>query len=163
MIKSYNQTMRKFFLFLLLPINALATTPDSTHGDWNVYKNDSACYISSMPVKQDGNYTKRDTPYAIISYKKSKVDEMDISSGYTYKKDSEVEIKIKGQKFKLFTQNEDAWAKTSGEDNKLITAMQVGDEMVVKGISHKGTYSVDTYSLKGISKAYKRMNELCNK
>ena len=57
--------------------------------------------------------------------------------------------------------SETAWFKTDQYDKKAINRMKKGHKLVVKGTSQKGTYSVDTYSLSGFTKAYNRINSLC--
>ena len=61
----------------------------------------------------------------------------------------------------MFTEGDIAWAKTMQEDKKMIQEMLKGDTMRVRGESSIGTYSVDEYSLRGVTKAYKRIKELC--
>ncbi len=140
---------------------ASAANLDSTHGNWNVYSNGKdACYIASVPVDEDGNFKKRGQPYVLINSKK-KTDEVNISSGYTYKSAVDVEISVDNKKFKLFTKDENAWAKDATADKAIVTAMKSGAKLIVKGISSKNSYSTDTYSLKGAGAAYKRMKQLC--
>jgi hypothetical protein len=40
-------------------------------------------------------------------------------------------------------------------------AMRDGKQMVVKGVSSRGTKTTDTYSLAGVSQAYDAINEAC--
>ena len=140
---------------------ANAGTLDSTHGDWDVYTDGGkSCYIASSPTKEDGNWKKRGQPYVLI-YSKGQADEVNVSSGYPYKPSVGVEAKVDSKNFKLFSDGETAWAKDSKTDAQLVTWLRRGAKLEVKGVSKRGTYSVDTYSLKGVSAAYKRMKELC--
>lgn len=156
--------MKKLFLSLsILAISsaANAATLDSTHTDWNVYTDgNDVCYIASMPTDEKGSFKKRGQPYVLIN-SKGKNDEINISSGYPYKPKVNVEIKVDSKKYNLFSDGETAWAKNAAGDKSIINTMKNGAKMEVKGISRKGTYSTDTYSLKGITAAYKRMKELC--
>jgi len=61
----------------------------------------------------------------------------------------------------FLTNNQTAWADTEDEDVLLIKFMKLGTKMVVKGISSRGTNTIDTYSLKGFIAAYKAMNKIC--
>lgn len=141
---------------------ANANKLDSTHGDWNVFSNsNNSCYMASTPIKEDGNWSKRGQPYVLLNFKPGGIDEINISSGYPYKKDVDVELKIGGKKHRLFTQGEHAWAKNSATDKKILAEILAGSQMIAKGISRKGTYSVDTYSLKGTTAAYDRLKEMC--
>lgn len=140
---------------------ATANTLDSTHGDWNVYTSGKdVCYIASIPTTQNGNFKKRGQPYILVN-SKGKNDEINVSSGYGYKAKTPVEISVDGKKYKLFSQGENAWAKDAASDKAIVNAMKTGSKVEVKGLSSKGSYSIDDYSLKGISAAYKRMKQLC--
>lgn len=142
----------------------VAADLDSTHTDWNVYHDSSdTCYIASVPIAEDGNWSKRGQPYILVNFKDGKPDEINASSGYPYKKNVDAELTIEGKKFKLYTEGETAWARDSATDKEILAAMKAGAKMKLRGISGKGSYSEDTYSLKGISAAYKRMVELCKK
>lgn len=137
----------------------------STHGDWSVFTINSGasktCYIASAPVKKAGNYSRRDDPYALITHRDANTDEVSVSSGYPYKDDSKVTVEVDGTKFEFFTKGELAWAYDAEQDKKLVNAMKKGSRMMVRGTSQIGTYSIDTYSLKGATAAYNKMKGLC--
>ena len=150
-------------LFVFSP--AYAQQLDNVYGDWSVFtikqSNKKVCYIASAPKKKTGNYRKRDEPYVLITHIKGNVDEASTSSGYPYKKGSEVNFSIGRKKYKLFTKGELAWAYDTAEDATIVKSLKKGMKLMVKGTSLKGTYSNDTYSLKGFTKAYNRMKALC--
>ena len=154
--------MNKFLLLaaVLFPFSAQAAKLDSTIGDWSIYSENKTCYIASQPISENGNFKKRDQPYVLIN-SKGKTDEINVSSGYDYKPSVHVQLSVDGKKFRLFSQGENAWAKTSADDKAIITAMKGGSKLEINGLSAKGSYSTDTYSLKGIAGAYKRMKQLC--
>ena len=81
--------------------------------------------------------------------------------GYSYQKNSEVSVSIDGKRFKLFTQNDMAWAVDAAADNALAEAVKRGSKMVVEGVSEKGTKTKDTYSLKGSTKAHEMISAAC--
>lgn len=141
---------------------AQAQTLDSKHGDWEVYTDGgSTCYMASVPVKEDGNYSRRGQPYALVNFKRGAADEINVTSGYPYKAKLDLDVQVDGRKFALFVDGEHGWAKDSATDKAIVAALKSGSKLTVKGVSGKGTYSVDTYSLKGTGAAYKRMVELC--
>ncbi len=139
---------------------AAAAQLDSTHGDWNVYSGGNSCYIASAPVNETGNWKKRGQPYVLVN-SKGAADEINVSSGYPYKQKVDVEVKVDGKSYKLFTQGENAWAKDSNTDAAIVTGIKRGAKLEVRGVSQRDTYSVDTYSLKGATAAYDRMKALC--
>lgn len=139
----------------------------SSHGDWEVYvffegKN-KVCYIASQPQLQEGNYTKRGEPFALITHRPSENtrDVFSYIAGYTYKSGSEAYVTVDGQEFTLFTQDETAWGPDTQTDKKLAKAIQNGNKMVIKGTSTRGTLTTDTFSLKGSTKAYQVMSQEC--
>ncbi len=156
--------MKRFLLltsFLILPISAHAAKLDSTSGDWSVYSEGKTnCYIASIPSTQSGNFKKRGQPYILVN-SKGKADEVNASSGYDYKPNVHVELSVDGKKFRLFSQGEVAWAKTPADDKAIVAAMKSGSKLEVKALSSKSSYSTDTYSLKGVGAAYKKMKQLC--
>lgn len=146
---------------LFIATSASAQNLDSKHGDWEVYTDTGLCYMASTPVKEDGNWSKRGQPYALINFKKGQADEVNVTSGYPYKPNVDLDVRVDSRKFSLFVDGEHGWAKDSATDKRLVDAMKNGSNLTVKGTSKLGTYSIDTYSLKGATAAYKRMVELC--
>lgn len=162
------QALIFFSIILYLP-TASAQQLEETYNDWSVFamqnKGEKMCYVASTPNKKSGNYNKRGEPYLIVTHRSKTVDEVSASSGYPYKQNSNVDIKVdKKHDFKLFTTlevPEVAWAKDSEEDTKIVNAMKKGLDMTVKGNSRLGSYSLDTYSLRGFSRAYQHMKKSC--
>lgn len=137
----------------------------STHGDWSVFTiskgGSTVCYIASAPVQSTGNYSRRGEPYLLITHRSAPVDEVSTSSGYPYKDGTKVRVDIDGNKFELFTKEELAWAYDTDQDRKMVEAMKRGTRMTVRGTSPRDTYSIDTYSLRGVTAAYNKMKSLC--
>ena len=90
-----------------------------------------------------------------------RLDEISISIGYKFKKQSALSISIEKSKFLMFTDGSTAWNRKSLDDTKMIKAMRAGIKMTVKGTSSRGTKTTDVFSLKGFSKAYVTMNKKC--
>lgn len=137
----------------------------STHGDWSVFTisrgGSTVCYIASAPVKSTGNYSRRGDPYLLITHRSAAIDEVSTSSGYPYKNDTKASVNIDGSKYEMFTKNELAWAYDTDQDRAMVGAMKKGSRMTVRGTSPKDTYSIDTYSLRGVTAAYNKMKSLC--
>lgn len=135
--------------------------------DWisYVYTEDGSkvCYMVSKPKKEEGNYTKRGAVYALVTHRPAEKSKNVFSfvAGYSYKPNSEVTVNIGNQRFKLFTQNETAWAPDSAIDTKLVAAIRGGSQMVVSGISSQGTATTDTFGLKGSTAAYTAISKEC--
>ncbi len=137
-------------------------------GDWSAFQfsedGNPACYMSSEPTKATGNYKQRGEVFAIITHRpaEKRIGEVSIIAGYTYQKDSAVQVAIDTQSFELsIIQDDSAWARDAATDKKLVQAMKKGNRMVVKGTSSRGTLTTDTFSLKGFTKAYGAIGKAC--
>ena len=147
-----------------------APQPLGSYRDWHAYTfsgdgtDGKICYVASVPTKQDGNYTRRGNPAVLVTRRPGGdgVDEISVQPGYSYLGGSEVTVTIGDNTFTLFTQGEHAWARTPDEDRKLIEAMKRGSTMTVRGTSTKQTYSDDTYSLLGFTRAYETRVQACS-
>jgi len=154
----------------LLSIAAIAQSPEflGSFQDWNVYAfqedGQKICYMASEPKKQEGNYTRRGNPAVLVTRRPGprSVDEVSVQPGYSYLEGSEVESQVGDRKFMLFTRGEHAWTKSEDADKALITSMKRGNDMSVRGTSVKDTFSLDTYSLLGFTKAYEAMVAACS-
>lgn len=140
----------------------------SNHQDWNLYVvegNEKLCYIASEPKKQEGTYKSRGNPFIIVARIPSNppIDEVSVRVGYTYKKGSEVSVRIDATPFKFFTNDEQAWAKSAEDDKAAIAAMRRGKQALVQATSTRDTKSSDTYSLSGFSDAYSALTTACGK
>lgn len=139
----------------------------ATHGDWIVYtyqeNGQKVCYIASRPSKEEGTFKKRGEPYATVTRRQASQgsEEVSVTAGYPFKEGSRVEASIGGTMFSLFTENEWAWTQNDAADKQMISAMERGSTMTVRGESRVGTHSIDTYSLKGFTAARKAMLGAC--
>ena len=122
------------------------------------------CYASTKPKKSAGKYKKRGEVSVLIAHwpGRKQFGIVSINMGYGFKAKAEAIVKIGDASFDLFTQGETAWAY-KGDDPKLVQAMRAGASMVVAGVSKRGTKTLDTYSLKGVSAAIKAIDKACRK
>jgi hypothetical protein len=162
--------MRYYFILLLflLSKSAVAQIVDSTFFDWTVHEiktnelDPKICYITSNPQKTKTDHNSRKQPYIMIArYEDSNSEEFSIYSGFDYKKNSEVFITIDNIQFKILSNQDKAWARTKYEDVKIIETILKSSTLKVRSDSDIGTYAVDEYSLKGVTKAYLRMKKIC--
>ena len=101
----------------------------------------TVCYMASTPIKAEGRYSKRGHIYALVTHHPDadSKSEFSIVTGYTYKPDSEVEVRIGGRKFSLFTEKDRAWTPDAKTDAIIVNAMIKGNKMTVVGVSSRGT------------------------
>jgi hypothetical protein len=158
-----------FFAFCWIgPAFAEQPREIGTFGDWKAYvieeQNNYVCYMVSEPVKKEPAGARRGDIAAMITHRpgESVNNVFSYMAGYAYKKDGRVQVKIDGKSFKLFTQNDMAWAADGAADLALSQALRNGSKMVVTGESSRGTKTTDTYSLKGSTKAHEAISKACN-
>lgn len=156
------------FLFLIQSsVWGQVTNDLGTYGDWQAtYWKDGEgiCTMMTLPKKEEGKYSKRGEVYAQVVKNKGSKDTgvVNFVAGYIFKDNSEVNVLIDNKhSFVLFTNKSTAWAQTEKDDAALIKYMKLGNTMIVRGISSRGTNTKDTYSLKGFVAAYKAMNKKC--
>jgi len=87
--------------------------------------------------------------------------EISFTSGYPFKKGSEVEAKVGSAAFTLFTDGENAWLSGPDQDAKLVASFRKGLNATVKGVSSRGTTTVDTFSLLGFTAALESAQTRC--
>ncbi len=137
------------------------------YGDWSAYmfieNGSKVCYMISQPQTAQGNYSKRGKIYALITHRPAEGsrDVFSYIAGYSYKAGSDATLAVDSTDYNLFTQDEAAWAPDAESDRAISRAIRDGARMVIKGTSSRGTLTTDTFSLKGSSKAYQRINEEC--
>lgn len=164
--------LKNFIITALLLISwqssANAQIIDSSFYRWTVYEiqenelDYKKCYIMSFPIKTDSNHSSRQRPQVMITrFQKDRSEEISIFGGFEYKLNSEIFMMIDDQIFKIKAKKDMAWAKTRHDDITIIQALLNGAVLRVRSNSAIGTYAVDEYSLKGITRAYARMREVC--
>ncbi len=154
---------------VVVALPAFAQEPQliGTFTSWSAYKltenGNKVCYMISKPVADEGNYTQRGDIYALVTHRPAEntTNVFSYMSGYPYKGESEVDVVIDDRKFGLFTHEETAWAPDSNTDGQIVSAIQSGTQMVVKGESIRGTQTTDTFSLKGSTAAHKAISTEC--
>lgn len=166
-MSKYRILLLSAFLFLPTIAHAGEQRLMAAYDAWEAYvfeeNGHKVCYMASQPGNAEGNYTKRGDSFALITHRPADNTRNVFSyiAGYPYKAGSEVVLKIDEQEFKLFTQDETAWAPDSETDTKIAEALKNGKSMVVTGTSTRGTNTKDTYSLKGSTKAYEKITKEC--
>ncbi len=145
-----------------------AQVADSAFYRWQVFELQESdldykqCYIVAHPVKSDTDHNSRQKPYIMITrFQKDRSEEVSIFGGFEYKLNSEVFLLVDPIQFKLIAKQDMAWARTKAEDATIIKTLLNSGNLKVRSDSAIGTYAVDEYSLKGITRAYARMREIC--
>ena len=156
-------------LAFAVPASAQEPKPAGTFGNWTAYtyktRKGPVCYIVSQPVKSELSRkgASRDPAYFLVTHRPGDKVRGEVSTiiGYPFRKNSMPTVTIDGKTFRLFAVDDGAWTDSPAMDRKIVAAMKKGRTMVVKGVSQRGTQSVDTYSLKGVTAALRKIDELC--
>lgn len=158
-----------FAVALFVSAQARASEPRiiGTFDNWSAYtfteNGNKVCYMASKPINSEGNYTRRDDIYALVTHRPAEGSKNVFSyiTGYAYKPSSEAEVIIGGDRYMLFTQDDTAWAPDAAADDRLVAAIKKGVNMIVKGTSTRGTLTTDTFSLRGSTNAYQAISKEC--
>jgi hypothetical protein len=165
--------MKYFAIALMFAIHASVISPAAAAqigvlNDWSAHAEGKGaaqtCWLYSEPVKDEGNYTRRGRIYMLVTHRPGDkiLNQVQFTAGYSFKTGSAVQVVIGAKSFELFTSGDTAWARNAGDDGNIVAAMRAGARMVVTGQSSRGTKTTDTYSLSGISAAYRAIGKACN-
>ena len=138
--------------------------------DWSVLRQETdagrLCYITSEPIEKKGDYNKsnRGETRVFVTHGPGKAerDVVSIVAGYVFKKQSEVELNIDGNRQSFFTLEDRAWSFGQDEDKKIIRNMKRGNKLTVTGVSSRGNKTIDVYSLSGFTKAKQMLDKICS-
>ena len=137
--------------------------------DWLAYSYDAAdskvCYVSSTPKSSEPKNAKRDPAFFLVTHMPGRKPpvrgEVSTIIGYPFKEGQIVKLTIDAESYDMFSKGDTAWVDT-GTDKKIVAAMKGGKSLKVAGTSWRGTQTVDTYSLNGISAALAAIDKACN-
>jgi hypothetical protein len=122
-------------------------------GTWGAYtatpNGKKVCFALAKPSSSKTNPPNRprDPAYAFVSTRPSEkvFNEVSVMIGYAL----------------MYTQGDGLWIKNAAEEERMVEAMRRAPDAVVKGVSAKGTETIDTFSLKGLSQALDRIAQDC--
>jgi hypothetical protein len=119
------------------------------------------CYIFSYPFDKFGNHKSDRKAYLMLTQSGNFKQEVTVSAGYAYRRQSEVMVSIDGKQFSMLGNEYLATSRNPTQDLQMIKTMLSSVRIMVKSESVFGTYSVDTYLLDGFAESYTKMNNLC--
>ena len=148
-------------------------------GDWQIYQTRSGCPKEcgavSAPVstenRRDGRAVtvRRGDIRLSVTVVPASVDGPHLISfrgGYPFAQQSDVLASVDGTEFAFIigqdsTTEEWAWP-VPADDVRLVDAMKKGNRIVLEGLSQRGTTTLDTFSLRGFTRALELSQELCS-
>jgi hypothetical protein len=140
-------------------------------GTWGAYtatpNGKKVCFALVKPSSSKTNPPNRprDPAYAFVSTRPAEkvTNEVSIMIGYTLKPGSESTLEVGGASYAMYTQGDGLWIKNAAEEERMVEAMRKASDVVVKGVSAKGTETTDTFSMKGLSQALDKLSQDCKR
>ncbi|MGY4510618.1 invasion associated locus B family protein [Bradyrhizobium sp. USDA 3650] len=140
-------------------------------GTWGAYSaapnGKKVCFALAKPSSSKTNPPNRprDPAYAFVSTRPAEKvnNEVSVMIGYALKPGSESSVEVGGAAFAMYSQGDGLWIKNAAEEERMVETMRKSADLVVKGISSKGTETTDTFSLKGLAQALDRISQDCRR
>jgi hypothetical protein len=140
-------------------------------GTWGAYSaapnGKKVCFALAKPSSSKTNPPNRprDPAYAFVSTRPAEKvnNEVSVMIGYALKPGSESSVEVGGAAFAMYSQGDGLWIKNAAEEERMVEAMRKSADLVVKGISSKGTETTDTFSLKGLAQALDKIAQDCRR
>ena len=122
------------------------------------------CYAVSSPIASDPKTLNRAESRIFVSFRANdKIqNEISVTSGYSYKASSKVNLAIEKKEFNFETEDNFAWLTKYEDEISLIELMRKSSQVKVSATSVRGTKTIDTFSLSGFSDAYEAAKKKCN-
>ena len=158
---------------ILVGITPIAVAQDgeplARFENWDLHVFEDAdgktCVVASHPIdSQPTNILRSEILFMVTDFPADGAqNEIHVEMGYPL--DSPVSVNVDdGPTFTMtwgWEGREGAWFENEVENDLLITAMKRGQTMVIRARSTRGTNTIDTYSLIGITAALARAAEEC--
>ncbi len=150
---------------LSAPLYAQQMQSVETSKDWTVYvdqNNAKNCYVATQPksskaLRNGETVSVNRGDIRLYVGIKSGATEPSFLAGYPLSPEKAVEVKIGSNSFAYATNPsadaQFAWPQPK-YDGDIINAMKAGSDVVVTGMSQRGTVTVDNFSLSGFTAAY---------
>jgi Invasion associated locus B (IalB) protein len=154
---------------------AVAGSPEPTligqFGTWGAYSatpnGKRVCFALAKPSSSKTNPPNRprDPAYAFVSTRPAEkvTNEVSVMIGYTLKPGSESTLEVGGGSYAMYTQGDGLWIKNAAEEERMVDAMRKAADVTVKGVSAKGTETIDTFSMKGLAQALDKLAQDCRR
>jgi invasion protein IalB len=140
-------------------------------GTWGAYtatpNGKKVCFALAKPSSSKTNPPNRprDPAYVFVSTRPAEkvANEVSIMIGYALKPGSESTLEVGGAAYAMYTQGDGLWIKNAAEEERMVEAMRKAADVTVRGVSSKGTETIDVFSLKGLSQALDRVAQDCRR
>ena len=150
------------------PAMAQEATQLGTFKAWTAWKgkdaNGEMCYISSTPQASEPAGVTRSAISFLIIHRKGlgTTNEVQTLIGYPFNSTAaNASATVDGKTFPMIAEGAAAWLASSGDEPNFVAALKAGTTLVVKGTSQRGTNTVDTYALGGVTAAMGEIDKAC--
>ena len=139
--------------------------------DWTAYRYVDAngqlnCFAATTPTRSEGDYTLRGDIWLQITHRPNDSETINrrnvisFEAGYPFADGWRPRVTIGDLVLAMFTNGETAWT-WAADDDKIVSAMKNGANLIIEGRSHRGTYTRDTFSLIGFTAAVNAIARAC--
>lgn len=145
---------------------AMAATSLGVFDNWTAWSDtdgsDKICYISSTPQTSEPTNVNRGPIHFLVTIRPTNRNEVATIVGYPiHETEPQASATVDGRSYPMVTQGESAWLASIEDEPGFVQAMKAGARLVVRATSQRGTDTVDTYSLVGVTAALNRAVEEC--
>lgn len=145
---------------------AFAATNLGTFDFWTAWTDtdggNKICYVSSTPQTIEPTNVNRGAIHFIVTIRPTNPNEVATIVGYPiHETEPNASASVDGRSYPMVTQGESAWLASIEDEPGFVDAMKAGATMVVRATSTRGTDTVDTYSLRGVTAALNAAAEEC--
>jgi invasion protein IalB len=180
--RPYVWAMRAFLILLALPLLAAApaATPPhhpapvaapakpagpkaiGTFEDWTAATNTASgqteCYAFVRASQSAPAVAGRGEVVLTVTQRSNLRDAVAVSAGFAYAANAPVTVQVDQNALDFFTSGRSAFAR---DGHAAVAAFQRGRQVSARSPAPRNTTVVDTFSLKGFSKAYDAINKAC--
>jgi len=158
-----------FALTLLLAgaASAAEKKPLGEFAQWSAFETrqdgGQVCYAIAKPQDNQPKGVARGDVWLLVTHrpKQRARNEVSVIAGYPLKTDSQVELQVDNGRFQMFVSGDSAWSEKPQDDERLVAAMRKGKQIVVNGVSQRGTKTTDRYALSGFTDALRAIGKAC--
>jgi hypothetical protein len=139
-----------------------------TFSNWTAWKgtdaNGEMCYISAAPRDTEPDNVRRSPIHFLVIHRKGLGTRNEVQTliGYPFNSsNSNASATVDGKTYPMVTEGEAAWLASTADEPGFVDALKAGSTLVVKGTSQRGTATVDTYDLGGVTAAMAEIDKAC--
>lgn len=139
-----------------------------TFNAWTAWQgtdaNGTICYISSQPSDSEPKNVNRDPIHFLVIHRKGLGTKNEVQTliGYPFNTtNANATATVDGKQYPMVTEGSAAWLASTGDESGFVAALKAGSQLVVRGTSQRGTNTVDTYDLGGVTAAMSEIDKAC--